>query len=203
MRPSDAFQEVLSRWVGPTLREHGFSRSGSNFHLREHGNWGVINVQKSQKSTAAEVIFTVNLGVASQRLLEFWQQPSSRKPSVWDCHWQQRIGFLLAAHRDTWWTIDATTPADAVGQEVARAIGDQAVPEIRKVLSDEALRDLWLAGKSPGLTDIQRLLYLSVLLKHAGPADRLGGVLAELQSKAAGKPVASRVAVHLERLASM
>ncbi len=202
MRPVDAFQEMLSRWIAPALREQGFSRRGSTFHLREEGNWGMINVQRSQTSTADQVSFTVNLGVASRRLMAFWQQPAEKRPSVWDCHWRERIGFLLPARQDRWWTIDADTPPHTVAQEVRDATVSLAVPEVRRNLSDEALRDLWLAGRSPGTTDIQRLLYLSVLLQVIGPVERLDAVIAELRAKSAGQPVAATVAVHLDRLAS-
>lgn len=200
MQPADAFKEILKR-NALALRAYGFSRSGSTFYLRKAGNWGVINFQKSKDSSVDNIVFTVNLGIASTRLLAFFSHiRPDMKPSVWDCHWRERLGYLLPEHSDIWWTINSTTPVDELGQEIQGYVVNLGVPELEKYISDEALRDLWLSGRAPGLTDFQRLMYVSVLLKALGPLDRLDSVLEELQRISVGKPSAMTAEIHIQRL---
>jgi hypothetical protein len=42
------------------------------------------------------------------------------------------------------------------------------VPEIMLYKSEDALRDLWQSGRSPGLTEGQRIICLAALLKEMG-----------------------------------
>ena len=56
-----------------------------------------------------------------------------------------------------------------------------AVPEISRYVSDEALRDLWLSGRSPGLGEYERLRYLAVLLKAISPGEHLEPTLEALR----------------------
>ena len=53
--------------------------------------------------------------------------------------------------------------------EIEKHVVNLAVPMIEQYIRDEALRDLWLSGASPGETDLMRLRYLAVLLKALGP----------------------------------
>ena len=199
--PQKAYQDLLTRWSAPVMKEHGFSRKGPTFYRRERDNWGVVTFQKSTTSTAERVRFTVNLGVTSGRLVEFFSGRSQdTPPSVWVCPWRERVGFLLPERQDTWWTIDATTSRDELGRAVTDLLRSVVIPAVQQHLTDEALRDLWLTGRAPGATDIQRLLCLSVLLKDLGPADRLDDVITELRRKAAGTATAATVEDHLRQL---
>jgi hypothetical protein len=202
MQPADAFKEILKQ-NALALRAYGFSRSGLTFYLREAGNWGVINFQKSKDSSARGIVFTVNLGIASTRLLAFFSHiRPGMKPSIWDCHWRQRLGYLLPNHSDVWWTINSTTLVDDLGQEIQGYVVNFGVPELKEYISDETLRDLWLSGSAPGLTDFQRLMNVSVLLKALGSLDGLDPVLKELQRVSAGKPSAVTAEIHIQRLKS-
>jgi hypothetical protein len=58
---------------------------------------------------------------------------------------------------------------------------DQAVQELDSLAADEALRDLWLTGQGPSLTEFQRLRNLAVLLSVLGPEDALSRVMADLR----------------------
>jgi hypothetical protein len=64
------------------------------------------------------------------------------------------------------------------------------IPEIAKYIHDHNLRDLWLSDYSPSLTEFQRLLYLSVLLKEIGPIELLEPTLHKLKLVSTGKPTA-------------
>lgn len=76
-------------------------------------------------------------------------------------------------------------------------------PIINKYISDEALRDLWLSGQSPGISSVRRLMYLSVMLRALGPIESLNDVSRDLEYHAKGKPYSLIVRDHLEKLRSI
>jgi hypothetical protein len=199
VRASELYKELITA-ISPLLKEKGFSRTGTRFYLRQGNNWGLLDFQKSRKSTADETIFTVNVGVCSGKLLTFFSPDSPQKPSIEVCHWRERLGFLLPDRQDRWWVIRVTEPLSSLVDELKDYLAGAAVPAIERHLSDEQLCNEWLAGKSSGLTDIQRLINLSVLLKAAGAEDALRETLIELQAKSEGKPTAPMVKQHLRRL---
>jgi hypothetical protein len=59
-----------------------------------------------------------------------------------------------------------------------------AIPEIRRLISDEALRDYWLSGAAGGLSERQRISKLQALLRAIGPVDKL----AEADSDTSAEP---------------
>jgi hypothetical protein len=67
-------------------------------------------------------------------------------------------------------------------------------------LADEELRDLWTSGISPGLTNVQRLRNLSILLNTIGPKDLLEGVIGQLRNISKNDPVYPMVNLHLKML---
>lgn len=200
MRPSQTYKELLKAF-NLVLKEHGFSRKGNSFHVLRQGNWGLINFQKSRKSNAFTIIFTINIGVCSKKLLKFFTtEQVDKPPSIEDCQWRERLGFLLSEQQDKWWTVDNKITLDNLVEEIRNLLYEIAIPIIERYIHDERLRDLWLTGKSPGLTDVQRLLNLSVLLRAVGPVDRLKPVLEELAKISEGKPSAFRVRQHINGL---
>jgi hypothetical protein len=196
----DAFLEVIEN-IDPVLKECGYSRKGNTFYIRQLENWGLINFQKSRKSSASNVIFTINLGTCSKLLIEFFTpEKINEKPSVEDCHWRQRIGMLLPGHCDKWWSITNQTSTEQLIQEIQDCLRNKGIPEIERYMANEQLQSLWLSGQSPGLTDIQRLMNLSVLLKASGATDQLELVLHQLERLLEGKPTAFMARQHLSRL---
>ena len=175
------FEEIVNR-VADFLRQRGFTRRGNTFFRVQAGNWELIELQKSQKTRADAVVFTVNVGVVSGRLARFFSIPlkSNEPPHDSEWHWRQRLGFLLPEGRDKWWTLDQRVGLEQVSREIEGALA-LALPEIEKHLQDEALRDLWLTGRSPGLTEVQRLKNLAVLVKALGPEERVAPTLDELR----------------------
>lgn len=199
MRESLLIYEQLLKSLTPALTSHGFRRRSQRFHLCHDGNWSVVEFQKSTRSTGDKVIFTVNLGVALRRLLTFAGLDATRPAPIEECHWRERLGFLVGS-QDKWWTIDPGTAMNDIGQELQRDLLNFAVPEVTRFLDEQALKALWLQGQSPGLTDIQRLKHLSVLLKALGPPEELERTLRDLKDSSKGKPTAGMVAHHIARL---
>lgn len=200
MNAASLYKALISR-VAQTLRGRGFSKKGNCFFREAEGNWGLIGFQKSRKSSADEVVFTLNIGTCSGRLLRFFFQDwLDQKPSIEICHWRERIGFLLPDRQDKWWTIKSSDSIDFLVAELNCHMVDVVFPSINQNLSDGQLCEEWLSGRSPGLTDIQRLMNLSVLLKTAKADDYLHEVLHEMARISEGKPTSSMVKRHFQNL---
>jgi hypothetical protein len=181
------------------LKGRGFYRRGSSFYLKETDNWGLINFQKSTKSTTASILFTVNLGVASGHLRSFFSGQKPKLPAVSECHWSTRLGFLQAG-QDKWWEVVRGTALDSLELEIRQLLFERGIPEIKKHLDDTSLRDLWLAGRSPGLTEIQRLMNLVVVLKASGPPDLQDVYIEQLLKRTANRPTSGKVTWLLSKL---
>ena len=63
------FVSWLSTDITPSLRDPGFTRTASTFHIRATEGWGVINFQKSAWGSKDETRFTINLGVALDKIV--------------------------------------------------------------------------------------------------------------------------------------
>lgn len=201
MEPQKLFNEMLSTIIRPSLKQQGFTKTRQSFYYPREGNWGIINFQKSTRSSSAEVIFTVNVGIASNRLLTFLATiDANKRPDILDTQWQERLGRLLPENDDLWWTIDSGTNIDELGQYLLENILNYALPAIHQYIRDESLCALWLTGKSPSLTNFQRLLYLTRLLKEFGPAELLETTIAALQKESAGQPCAITAVIYLDKL---
>ena len=88
----------------------------------------------------------------------------------------------------------------AIAHEIICALLRLAIPEMKRYMSDASLMELWASGESPGLTEVEQLKYLSVLLKMTGKADCLDEVKNTLRTISEGRPYAGMVALHLDRL---
>lgn len=145
-----------------TLRSVGYARRGSSLRKQLDGNVAVIEFQKSSKSSADAILFTINLGVICGHLIEA-ENLSPKKVGVIDAHIRQRIGMLLPDRPDKWWTIEQKTDARSLVGEVSRLIKMEAAPYLDRYLDDNAIVALWESGQSPGLTETQRVKYLTKL----------------------------------------
>ena len=180
------YRALIQGEIRPLLRKNNFRSRGSVFRRRRDGVWHLITLQKSRSSTACRKIFTVNLGVASERIL-LWEEVEPARCGVPDCHWRERLGHLSAEKRDVWWTLEDEESATSAGMQVKQWLEDYGLPELDKLADDAALRDLWLAERSPGLTDTERLLNLSILLRDLGPQDKYEATIKALKELAASK----------------
>jgi hypothetical protein len=151
----------------------GFKRTGLVFMRSRDDVIHLVSVQKSKYSTANAVTFAVNLGVASRHLLQVLGD-EARRPTVDRCHWRVRLASIRDRARECWWTIDAATNADSIASEVIESLEAIGLPALDLLSSEVALRDLWLEGRSPGLTSVQRLMNLSALLDKYGPTQNSG-----------------------------
>src|SRR5262245_21823215 len=150
MTAQDRFREVLRSSLAPALRDHGFAGSGQDFSRRFGHEWAVVNVQRSRSSSADEVHFTVNLGVACPAALAEDGIPEDVAPPEVLCHSRVRIGQLLPGGRDTWWTIGSATSerdATSLGATLTALVAAYILPALEQMADHEAI--LAAAGAAP------------------------------------------------------
>jgi hypothetical protein len=140
----------------------GFRRRGALLRALSHGNAGLIQFQKSTRSSSDQILFTVNLAVVCGTLLE-QELPPLEKVKSFDGHLRQRIGMFFPGRPDKWWEIKAGVDAGALAAEVAALIATEGAPYIVRFLDADQLIALWESGQSPGLTETQRFRYLEKL----------------------------------------
>jgi hypothetical protein len=199
MAASLDYDNLIKQCIKPMLKVYGFSSKGHTFIIKSRGNIGLINFQKSRQSNVNKVIFTINVGIISNKLRSFFSSETNQI-SIEDCHWRQRIGFLLPERSDKWWIIDAQSNIDELCEEIKLSLVKYVINELEKNIYDENLIDLWRSRKSPGLTDIQRLINLSALLKIYGRYDILNGIINEMRLLSINKPFSTAVEMHIRKL---
>jgi hypothetical protein len=183
------FQRIVRLRVAPLLRSKGFSSQRTTFRRVGREVVQLVALRKSMKSTAGRIVFAVDRGVASIRLLT----RSNTDPMtcrIEDCHWHKRLG-VDSSSGETWWTITDARSADASAEELVQALEAHGLGELDALCDDRAFRDMWLNGTGPGLTEGQRLLNLSVLLRALGPSAESDTVLDAIRrlAKTKGLPM--------------
>lgn len=183
----------------PFLKILGYSKSGDSFFHNQEGNTGILNFQKSRSTTSNYTLFTINLGVYSGALKIFDNFEIKSKPTISDCHWRKRIGYLMPDKLDYWWKIDDTTSLNKLTAEILDILKEHAVPEIEKYISNESLENSWMNGDSEGITEQQMYLYLIALLKSHN-SSVLQRKVTELKEKSKGKLFYNNVKENLLKL---
>jgi hypothetical protein len=195
-----SFHQTVAKIMLPVMEKYNFHKNGLSYCYITNNNWGLVSFQKSSHPIPEGVRFTINLGVASDRLLKFFSFPTAiQKPKIEDCHWRVRLGELLKGE-DQWWMIEIGRSTHDLVDFLYSSIENLAISEIQKFLDDVALRDLWLTGRAPSLTEFQRLLYLSILLKEVGPQDQLAITLSKLKQISEGKPSFIAAEIYIRKL---
>lgn len=158
--------KLLVDSIGDSLKAQGFEKRGDTFYFFRNNNWGLITFQKSRKSISDSIVFTINIGVSSTSLRKYLDQKSiSDKPKIEECHWRLRIGSLMPQKKDYWWKIDTSTSFDTFKVEITDTINNYGINYLRTHISDEMLMMEWLKGISEGITEFERYIFLTTLLK--------------------------------------
>jgi hypothetical protein len=133
------------------------------------------------------IAFAVNLGVESKRLL---QREEEDPPTVTaeKCHWRKRL-TSAETESDLWLTVDGAESAYTAARATALNLRDRGLPALATLSSDAALRDLWLSGRGPGLTRVERLLNLAVLTSQIGPAEEAEAAVRVLKAMCESDPM--------------
>ena len=154
----DAWKKLVVLPVADLLKRHGFRKSGLNFSAARSGLTLLVSLQSSTGSSNNSLKVTCNLGIIVDRLA------NGPNKGMWNSHWRQRIGFFLPEPRDHWWECASDDEARRAGEEIATLLAANALPVVEQLATPVALSALWSSGHSPGLTDNQRVEYLSQLM---------------------------------------
>ncbi len=174
----------LTSDLATRLRELGFSRHKA-FILKHSAGVVIVELQKSLTTSNERLIFAVNIGLVCRVLLSEADCPG-RSLRIEDTHWRRRLPASRATDGE-WWVLTAASDLVQLSQEITTAIRN-VLPEALALTEPAVLRDLWLGGYSPGLTEPERLMALVRLLSRIGPAEMLEATCKLLQDHAEGRP---------------
>jgi Domain of unknown function (DUF4304) len=191
--------ELVGEQLSPFLKQRGFKRSGLTFERDGAECICIIEFQRSAGDAGCER-FNVNLGIASKRLLAFEDRGLRGRASVQQSHWRTRLGRTLETPADVWWELCVSADVARVSGEVQEALERHALPLMEATATDAALRAEWAAGRAHGITEFQRLQFLSVLLDDPERREEQALIAEELREFGRRKGLIGPVAVHLERL---
>lgn len=158
--------DAVIKAVSEKLKDAGFVRRGPVLRILKNGNCGLIEFQRSQKSLPENLLFTVNIGIFCGSLLDD-ATAEIEKIRIIDAHIRQRLGMFLPGRPDKWWEVTPQTVTESLAAELTEHLSSMVVPYILGLLNTSAIIALWQSGQCPGLTDGQRLRFLSRLTKSA------------------------------------
>ncbi len=195
----ETYKNILDR-VGNFLKHHNYGKKGNTFYRFEKNNWMLINFQKSVSSSPRKVLFTINVGICSTALRKTLNEiPQNVKPIIDDCHWQKRIGYIMAQKQDIWWEVNNNADIEGLANNILLIIDTFVFPEIEQYVSDESLEKEWLNERMAGLTDLQRYIYLTTLLKLNNKNELLV-VVEKMKAFSKGKSFEYTIYEHIKEL---
>jgi hypothetical protein len=160
--PTFALKAPVLAQLQAALAPRGYCAAGTLFQRELAEVVHLVELHSTQEQDAAHIAVTINLGVFAPALVD----PDIRdyiRPSILQAHWRERIGILMPQRRDQWWTIDSAAQAAAVGAEIAVSVEEYGLGPLEKIPDIAALRRIWEAGASPGLSAYQRRRHLERL----------------------------------------
>jgi len=145
--------------VADLLKSRGFRKNGMRFQAERDEAQLRIALQNSQTSDRHHLKVTLNLSIHLGVL--------DRESTIFapDGHWRQRIGQFMPGQTDHWWLCENEETARRAGEQITAILETTVLPEMERLASIEALRALWVTGRSPGLTEHQRQEFLGKLEK--------------------------------------
>jgi len=201
MNVKKLYKCLIDEHISSHLKGKGFKQNKSTFKIIKNGNLGIIDFQKSKNSTESTIIFTVNLAVVLRTIFEFeGHHVPIDKLGEEHGHWRERLGYLMPDKTDVWWEIRESIDVKQLASLLINLIEEYGIKALMKYVKDDNLLELWLTSEAPGLTEMQRLEYLSVLLKSMGRNEMLSRIVRGLRELSSGKPVANSVEAHIRLL---
>jgi hypothetical protein len=150
--------------AGSVLRQRGFRRRGSKLTRMGQEVVSLIEFQRSRGSTAAHLTFVINYGVA---VLSLAHAQGVDTAKLWwtECHWRARVSGKDG--HEAWWPVRDDDDPDQLAARLTHVVQQDVLPALEEKQREADLVTLWTTGKSPGLVEAQRLLFLGQLLHRA------------------------------------
>lgn len=111
--------QIVDHSIKPQARLAGFKKTGLHFHGRNGELVHVITIQLSQYNFGATGGFSVNIGIAFDKLYALRRLPINPKPSAHTCHFHRRIEFFCSDAPDEW-HISESTDFEEMTAQLAR-----------------------------------------------------------------------------------
>lgn len=146
--------DIVVRTTADRLAARGYKRRGSIVRTIRENMSGLLQFQRSTKSTRDRIVFTVNVAVICGDLLP--SRVPLRTATSMDAHAGDRLGQLSTGQLDKWWELDASTDVQRLAREIADAAESSALPYIEQYMTPDALIAAWEAGRHLGSTEGQR-----------------------------------------------
>ena len=161
-RVRSKFLQDLLLGLDASLASEGFRRKKSTYMKKSDCYLYLMNWQISNDDLPGEIKFTINTGIHDLKLAKILEEEAL--PDVWDCHLNERIGFLMPEQDDKWWILKVTFPVPHhLTDEMLGVAKKYVLPFFLKFTNSEDLRKMWETGMAPGQTDRQRLYFLELL----------------------------------------
>jgi hypothetical protein len=184
------------------LKPRGYRRQGPHFWREQEGIYHTINFQASAWGSKDDGEFTVNLGVTTIALYEGFpghKFPSNPGTALWPI--SRRIGKMKPSNLDRWWKVSASTDAHALGEEVAIALRDYALPFFERVNGPSQLTEfVRTATMSEGVSPAHVPIILAAIAVERGDAGEASTLLTNAVSECRGKPFESTLRLVAKRL---
>ena len=203
MDAKHAFEELLTLRVSPWMRSRGFLRKGYRFARWTKGSAQVVALYVwNERSTPVDAVFTIDIGILIGK--HYWYQTGHTKPKkqpeVADCHWADNLGTFLPSGQPQYWHTHDRSEVPRLAGELLDALEAKGFPVLERLTNDKTMMELWKTGKSPGLTDMQRLVCVSYLLLASGRREGLRVTLEELRRSTRGLPSERTADEHISRI---
>lgn len=137
--------EIILQQMRAMLKPEGFRKQKRSFLVRRGDCTLVVNLQGSPYSTRDGVSVTVNVGVFSHPLAERLRLPWAVAPSLWHCHWHERLGNLMPDPRDRWWDASSDPEAFEAGAAIASALRMYGLPALERLGSTARLYEFYMS----------------------------------------------------------
>jgi hypothetical protein len=145
----DCIKDVITIIHQQHLKPLGFRKSGSTWVRGE--NWRqVINIQLSKWNSSDEAQLTLNFGISVEALHKAAERPSFKgPPKEYNCVIRCRIGQLHDDRKDKWWTIQPSSDAKNVANDLSIEIHECGLPWLIKLDNYTAIANELIAQKNP------------------------------------------------------
>ena len=192
MTTSVTRQVIAAISKGPcaaVLRPAGFRRSSPHFWRDGGGINHAINFQASQWNAGRSGQFTINLGVSTPALYQAFTGrtfPKNRGTTLWPIF--MRLGQFIHG-TDRWWEVNSAADAHVVGEEIATALTEHALPFFSRIATTDDLAR-WVQEPYPGggVFPAQKRLVLAGLAAGKGHLDEARSLLSPVLLENRGKP---------------
>ncbi len=156
---SKDYKKIIADKLADSLKPRHFKKTPNNFQFSNGDLTYFIGLQSSQSSTSDVLKATVNIEIASSLLSKF---DDGGLPEKDVRHYHLRIGFFLENPTDKWWIVNSVDSAIKSADEINEILTTNVFKIFDELKSTKDFVTLWRQGKSPGLTEGQRKMFLKL-----------------------------------------